>query len=154
MRNTLTAHAGYGLPHLPVKRASNACGFLYNLSNIFFSMLMGKASSTLKMKGSLMKQLRVYTLKNEESAKVYFSQHWPKHMISLPKFGIFINNVYLGCNEKSNQVMAVVTFPHECDIQALNEKYMNSPEFREDMHGFNMTDIVRVDEFSIGDTLF
>ncbi|WP_343711379.1 hypothetical protein [Kosakonia radicincitans] len=101
-----------------------------------------------------MKQLRIYTLKDKESAEKYFRTCWPKHMVSLPKFGIFINSVYLGGNEQDNQVIAVVTFPEEGDVNLLNRQYMQSPDFSEDMRGFNMTDIIHVDEIAISETLF
>lgn len=101
-----------------------------------------------------MKQLRIYTLKDAKSAEVYFHQHWPKHMISLPKFGIFINDVYLGCNEQANQVIAIVTFPEKCDTDALNKKYMSSEDFINDMDGFDMSNIIGVSEISINERLF
>ena len=101
-----------------------------------------------------MKQLRIYTLKDKESAEKYMPPDNPEHAISLPKFGIFINSVYLGGNEQANQVIAVVTFPEECDVNLLNRQYMQSPDFSEDMRGFNMTDIIHVDEIAISETLF
>ncbi|MBS1204747.1 MAG: hypothetical protein H6R25_1646 [Proteobacteria bacterium] len=101
-----------------------------------------------------MKQLRIYTLRNKESATKYFRDCWPKHMVSLPKFGIFVNNVYIGGDEQENQVIAVVTFPDDCDINSLNQNYMRSKEFSNDMSGFNMSDIINVEEIKISETLF
>ncbi|HIE9809512.1 TPA: hypothetical protein ACXRYX_005412 [Klebsiella pneumoniae] len=101
-----------------------------------------------------MKQLRIYTLKNKEAAEVYFGIHWPKHMISQPKFGIFVNHVYLGEGAQANQVIAIVTFPDGCDINGLNQQYMRSEEFNADMAGFDMSDIINVEEKFIKQALF
>jgi hypothetical protein len=101
-----------------------------------------------------MKQLRIYTLKDKTSADNYFINCWPKHMVSLPKFGIYVNDVYVGGNEQSNQVIAVVTLPDGCDVKLLNEEYMKSHDFHEDMSGFNISEIIRVDEICISKSLF
>ncbi len=43
-----------------------------------------------------MEQLRVYTLVDKETAEHYFTERWPKHIISFPKFGFEIKGVYIG----------------------------------------------------------
>lgn len=101
-----------------------------------------------------MKQLRVYTLKDKESADKYFRSCWPKHMVSLPRFGIYVNDVFLGGAGQENQIIAVVTMPDGCDVKELNEKYMKSADFREDMADFHMSDIIKVDEIIINESLF
>ncbi|AUH01941.1 hypothetical protein CWC46_20390 [Prodigiosinella confusarubida] len=101
-----------------------------------------------------MKQLRIYTLKDKNTAETYFHHHWPKHLISLPKFGIFINNVYLGTDDQASQVIAIVTLPDGCDPHALNQEYMRSEEFKADMEGFDISGIIRVEEISLETTLF
>ncbi len=52
-----------------------------------------------------MKQVRIYTLKDSQSAEIYFHKHWPRHRISLSAFDIYVNDVYLGEN---CQVIATV----------------------------------------------
>lgn len=98
-----------------------------------------------------MKQVRIYTLKDRQSAEIYFHRHWPRHMVSLPAFGIYVNHVYLG---KECQVIATVTYQERAEIEALNQKYMTSKEFMSDMDGFDMSSILRVDEISIKESLF
>ncbi|KHE02318.1 hypothetical protein GC090_10650 [Pantoea sp. JZ29] len=98
-----------------------------------------------------MKQVRIYTLKDKQSAEIYFHRHWPRHMASLPAFGIYVNHVYLG---KECQVIATVTYQEDAEIQAINQKYMASKEFMSDMEGFDMSSILRVDEIIIKETLF
>lgn len=98
-----------------------------------------------------MKQVRIYTLRDALSAETYFHTHWPRHMASLPSFDIYVNHVYLG---KNHQVIAVVTYKEGVDIQAINQKYMVSAEFRADMHGFDMSSILNVEEINIQEALF
>lgn len=98
-----------------------------------------------------MKQVRIYTLKDRQSAEIYFHRHWPRHMVSLPAFGIYVNHVYLG---KECQVIATVTYQEGAEIEALNQKYMTSKEFMSDMDGFDMSSILRMDEISIKESLF
>lgn len=59
-----------------------------------------------------------------------------------------------GGNDQQNQVMAVVTLPEGCHVQHLNEQYMRSQAFREDMAGFPVANIIRVEEMCISETLF
>ncbi|CRH33533.1 Uncharacterized protein BN1183_AV_00310 [Pantoea ananatis] len=98
-----------------------------------------------------MKQVRIYTLKDSQSAEIYFHKHWPRHRVSLSAFDIYVNDVYLGEN---CQVIATVTYQEGADIQAINQKYMSSEAFMSDMKGFDMSSILRVDEITIKETLF
>lgn len=101
-----------------------------------------------------MKQLRIYTLQDKISADNYFRNCWPKHMISLPRFGIYVNDVFLGGAGQENQIIAVVTLPEGCDVKQLNEAYMQSDDFHSDMAGFDLSGIIRVDEIMISESLF
>jgi hypothetical protein len=47
-----------------------------------------------------------------------------------------------------------VTYQKDADIQAINQKYMNSDAFMSDMEGFDMSSILRVYEISIKEALF
>ena len=39
-------------------------------------------------------QLKIYTINNNESADIYLNKHWKRHLVSLPKYGITVHNVY------------------------------------------------------------
>jgi len=101
-----------------------------------------------------MKQLRIYTLRNKAAASEYFQQHWMKHLSSLPKFGIAINDVYLGADNNADKVMAIVTYPKGSVPKELDKKYMQSEDFKADMLGFDVSNIIKVEEFWIGERLF
>lgn len=101
-----------------------------------------------------MKQLRIYTLKSKIAALEYFQHHWMKHLSSLPKFGIAVNDVYLGADDNADKVMAIVSYPAESDAKALDRKYMQSDDFKDDMAGFDLSNIISVEEFWISERLF
>lgn len=101
-----------------------------------------------------MKQLRIYTLKNKTAALEYFKKHWMKHLSSLPKYGIAINDVYLGAGDNADKVIAIVSYPSESDAKELDRNYMQSTDFKEDMAGFELSNIIQVDEFWISERLF
>jgi hypothetical protein len=69
-----------------------------------------------------MEQLRIYTLVDKEAAEHYFTERWPKHIISLPKFGFEIKGVYIGNTPKiANQVFVIVSFPDNADLDEMTE---------------------------------
>ncbi|GEO57113.1 hypothetical protein [Companilactobacillus bobalius] len=97
-------------------------------------------------------QLRIYTLKDNEIASLYMNKYWQKHIVSLPKFGIKVEGVF---KEKKNslndtcRVFALVSFQKNVNAKEKNEEYMNSPEFKEDMKGFSMRNILNVESLDI-----
>jgi hypothetical protein len=94
-----------------------------------------------------MNQLRIYHLTDKEAANTYFTTYWPRHLESLPKFGFKVEGLWLGQSpENENQVIAMVSFPDGENIEELNRRYMSSPEFRQEMAGFDKHTIQRVEE--------
>jgi NIPSNAP len=93
-----------------------------------------------------MEQLRIYTLADKNTAEHYFTEHWSKHLESLPKFGVQVKGVWIGkTSEIENQVIALVSFPDDANIDEMTERYMKSPEFADDMEGFDRTKITNVE---------
>ena len=93
-----------------------------------------------------MEQLRIYTLVDKETAENYFKERWSKHIKSLPKFGIEVKGVWIGSTtETENQLIAVVSFPDNVDINEVNELYMKSPDFIEEMKGFDISSMINVE---------
>ena len=93
-----------------------------------------------------MNQLRIYTLASKEAATKYISQHWPKHLTSLPKYGFQVNGVWQGVTAATeHQVFALVAFDDTADVAGLTQQYMSSVEFKADMAGFSMSDIIGVE---------
>lgn len=64
-----------------------------------------------------MEQLRIYTLVDKATAENYFTGHWAKHIISLPKYGFQFKGVWIGNTpETENQVIALVSFRGHANI--------------------------------------
>ena len=95
-----------------------------------------------------MNQLRIYHLAGKEAATTYFTTHWARHLGSMPKFGIRVAGVWLGqAPENDNQVIAVLSFADTANIEELIRTYMASAEFQQDMAGFDMHAMQRVETF-------
>ncbi len=93
-----------------------------------------------------MEQLRIYTLADKGTAEHYFTEHWPKHRVNLPKFGFQVNGVWIGNTPGvANQVIALVSFPDNADMDGMTERYMKSPEFAHDNAGFDRNKITNVE---------
>ncbi|TPR37979.1 hypothetical protein [Apilactobacillus micheneri] len=96
-----------------------------------------------------MQQLRIYTLKDEQSAREYLSTHWNRHLESLPKFGINVDKVFMEENSSTNcRVFALVSSDGD-NLSELNAEYMNSEAFKSDMIGFDMSKILKVEDIDI-----
>lgn len=99
-----------------------------------------------------MNALRIYTLKNQAMADLYFNVHWQRHLISLPKYHIQVDNVQLeqvNNADKPCRVFAWVHTENDDDMEILNAKYMQSDDFKADMVGFEMTAILNVEEVEL-----
>ncbi|MDR3696190.1 NIPSNAP family protein [Mucilaginibacter sp.] len=93
-----------------------------------------------------MEQLRIYTLTDKSTAEPYFREHWTKRLESLPKFGVQVKGVWIGQRlESENQVIALVSFPDNTNIDETTERYMKSAEFADDMVGFDKSKITHVE---------
>ena len=92
-----------------------------------------------------MEQLRIYTLVDKQTAEHYFTEHWTKHIISLPKFGFEFKGVWIGNTPESENQIALVSFPDNADIKEMTERYMKSPDFIEEMAGFDRSKIINVE---------
>ncbi|GLB46276.1 hypothetical protein WR164_02550 [Philodulcilactobacillus myokoensis] len=98
-----------------------------------------------------MYQLRIYTIKNKKYAEEYMQKHWKKHLISLPKFNIHVHNVFIENNKEENtRIFALVS--SNDNLHELNQKYMHSKEFLDDMKGFNMDAILNVQDIDLGES--
>lgn len=99
-----------------------------------------------------MKALRIYTLKNQAMADLYFNVHWQRHLISLPKYHIQVEDVQLEQVKEADKpcrVFALVYTENGDDMETLNAKYMQSDDFKDDMEDYDMTAILNVEEVKL-----
>jgi NIPSNAP len=89
-------------------------------------------------------ELRVYTLATEKALTAYLDVHYPRHQVSLPRFGIAVHGYWSAVGTDAFQLYVLVSYPDGADPAELNLQYMTSPDIAEDMDGFERTDILDV----------
>ena len=93
-----------------------------------------------------MDQLRIYTLVNKETAEHYFTVHWAQHRLNLPKFGFEVKGVWIGnALAITNQVIAIVSFPDNENVEEMTERYFKSIEYTKLMEGFDRSNFTNVE---------
>ncbi|MFD4621120.1 NIPSNAP family protein [Streptomyces sp. NPDC058475] len=94
-------------------------------------------------------QLRVYTLRSPE-ALVAYENIWSKHIPGMAKHRIATHGVWTvpaaPPGSEAPQLYALVSYRDADDVQERLEAYLSSPEFRADMEGFDISQIVGVAE--------
>jgi NIPSNAP protein len=96
-------------------------------------------------------QLRVYTLRSPE-ALVAYESIWAKHIPGLAKHRITTHGVWtvpVAPGRVAPQLYALVSYQDADDVQERMEAYLSSPEFRADMEGFDISQIVIVAESAL-----
>ena len=93
-----------------------------------------------------MYQLRIYTLRTAEVLQVYATAHWPRHISSLQSFGVTTHGFWTEHAPDAHRLLALISFPSGTDPVTVTTTYMESPAFRADMEGFDITNITDVVE--------
>lgn len=83
-------------------------------------------------------EVRMYTLATAAAAQAYLDV-WAKHVISLKAFGIQTLKYELTPGGDGRQVRALVAYPPGADPAVLDAAYRASPQLKEDMAGFDVT---------------
>ncbi|TPR26402.1 hypothetical protein DY120_01525 [Apilactobacillus micheneri] len=92
-------------------------------------------------------------MKDKNSAKEYLLNHWNKHLKSLPKFNINVEKVFMENNDNGNCRVFAIVSTNEDNLDALNKEYMESQSFLDDMKGFNMENILKVEDVNLTEYL-
>ena len=88
-------------------------------------------------------ELRTYHLRTEEAA-INYLPHWVHHIKSLKLFGVE-THAFFSAPAAPQDVVAIISFAENADPEAVTQEYMKSDAFKEDMSGFDMSQIVGVD---------
>ncbi|HLL64957.1 MAG TPA: hypothetical protein VK453_04310 [Micromonosporaceae bacterium] len=83
-------------------------------------------------------QVRTYTLATAEAAQAYLGV-WAKHAVSLKAFGIQTLKYEVAPGTDGLQIRALVAYPAGSDPAVLDVAYRASAQFKEDMVGFDFT---------------
>ncbi|MGW3599267.1 NIPSNAP family protein [Streptomyces sp. NPDC005167] len=93
-------------------------------------------------------QLRVYTLCSPE-ALVAYEAIWSKHVPGMAKHRITTHGIWTvptALGSEAPQLYALVSYRAADDVQERLGAYLSSPEFRADMEGFDISQILGVAE--------
>lgn len=93
-------------------------------------------------------QLRVYTLRSPDALSAY-EKIWARHIPGMAKHRITAHGVWTvpaAPGRETSRLYALVSYRNADDVQERLEAYLSSPEFRADMEGFDISQIIDVDE--------
>lgn len=93
-----------------------------------------------------MHQLRIYTLRTAHALQDYATVHWPRHIVSLRAFGVSTHGIWTEHQADEHRLVALISYPGGSDPAEVAAAYMGSPEFTTDMEGFDVSDIIGVEE--------
>lgn len=99
-------------------------------------------------------QLRVYTLRNPAALAAY-EMVWAKHIPGMAKHRITTHGVWTVPavpGREAPQLYALVSYSDADDMQERLEAYLQSPEFHADMEGFDISQIIGIDESALAPT--
>ncbi|WP_199513144.1 NIPSNAP family protein [Nucisporomicrobium flavum] len=93
-----------------------------------------------------MYQLRIYTLRTAETLQRYATVHWPRHLTSMPSFGVTVHGFWTDHQAGAHRLLALLSFREGTTPADFITAYLASPELAADMRGFDVGDIVAVEE--------
>ncbi|MFJ9908981.1 NIPSNAP family protein [Streptomyces sp. NPDC101152] len=99
-----------------------------------------------------MYQLRTYTLRTAEVLHDYATTHWPRHISSLRAFGVTTHGIWTDHTADAHRLIALIAYPEGADPAEVTAAYMASPEFAADMEGFDISNILNVEEILLDPT--
>jgi hypothetical protein len=90
-------------------------------------------------------ELRVYTLRTKEALDFYMNQIYPRHLSSFPLFGIEAHGIWTAKEDVEPRAFVLVSYAAGEDPGAVVRRYMQSPEFAEEIRGRDVSNIVSVE---------
>lgn len=88
-----------------------------------------------------MMELRTYTLADDDALQRYVSSFWPRHIVSLRRYGIVVHGVWIEADPPGRRVVALVGYRAGSDPDDLAETYAGSVDFVEDHANFDICSI-------------
>ncbi|MFI6832294.1 NIPSNAP family protein [Kribbella sp. NPDC050241] len=99
-----------------------------------------------------MYQLRIYTLRTAEVLRDYATVHWPRHIPSLRALGVTTHGIWTDHDGGAHRLVALIAYPDGAEPGEVTAAYMASPEFAADMQGFDVSNILNVEEVLLDPT--
>ena len=92
-------------------------------------------------------QLRTYRLRTPEAAAAYLP-HWERHVQSLQQFGVKTHG-FFSVPAAPDTVLALVSMGDHLDPEFVTREYLQSDALKQDMAGFDMSQIEAVDTLTL-----
>ena len=89
-------------------------------------------------------ELRVYTLRSKEALNFYTNQIYPRHLGSFPLFGIEPHGIWTVKDGAEPRAFVLVSYDSGEDPVAVVRRYMQSPEFADEIKDWDPSNIVSV----------
>ena len=93
-----------------------------------------------------MYQLRIYTLRTRDTLERYATVHWPRHIPSLDAFGVTTHGIWTQHDNDAHRLLALISYPEGANPTEVTTAYVASPGFAADMDGFDVGDIINVED--------
>nr|WP_221380275.1 hypothetical protein [Actinoplanes polyasparticus] len=93
-----------------------------------------------------MHQIRIYTLRTAEALQQYATVQWPRHITSMPSFGITVQGFWTDHQAGAHRLIALLSFREGVDPAEFITAYAASTELAADMRSFDVSDIVGIEE--------
>ena len=93
-----------------------------------------------------MYQLKTYTLRTTEALERYATAHWPRHVVSMPAYGATVVGFWTERRDDAHRLVGLLSFDEGVDPDAFLAAYVASPELAADMEGFDIGDILGVED--------
>ena len=90
-------------------------------------------------------ELRIYTLPSKDALDFYKDEVYPRHLKSLPLFGVEVHGFWTPPSEVGHQLYVLASYPHNQDPSEVATEYRNSKEFADAISGFDPKTIVSVE---------
>ena len=94
--------------------------------------------------GTVMIELRTYTVASADALRHYTTRFWPRHIQSLGKYGIVVHGVWTDTSAPEPRVIAMVGYSPGGDAQRIIQSYRQSRDFIEDHADFDPSLITSV----------
>jgi hypothetical protein len=72
--------------------------------------------------------------------------HWQRHITSMPSFGVTVHGFWTDHQAGTHRLIALLSFGEDADPTEFLAAYVASPELAADMQGFDINDILDVEE--------
>ena len=89
-------------------------------------------------------ELRVYTLRTAGALAFYSATVYPRHLLSMPLFGVEAHGFWTAKDDKEPRLFALVSYTEGSDPAEVTERYLQSRELADDVRDFDPGSIVGV----------